>query len=139
MVAVASAAVVFNVVLGLCLHGACCTGLPHGHSHGHGHSAHTRLIEEPDSDHVHVHPKASPGQDDQFSVLFLVPTGTLLPLLSSVCHKWVYFRQCSGSGIRCLFNPGIRNRFFPDLGSRIPNPYFLSVLTIFWVKRSIIL
>jgi hypothetical protein len=71
MVAVASAAVVFNVVLGLCLHGACCTGLPHGHSHGHGHSAHTRLIEEPDSDHVHVHPKASPGQVDQFSVLFL--------------------------------------------------------------------
>ncbi len=70
MVAVASAAVVFNVVLGLCLHGACCTGLPHGHSHGHGHTAHTRLIEEPDSDLVHVHPKASPGQDDPFSVLF---------------------------------------------------------------------
>jgi hypothetical protein len=32
--------------------------------------------------------------------------------------------QCcgSGSGIRCLFDPGIRNRFFS--GSRIPNPYF---------------
>jgi hypothetical protein len=35
MVAVASAAVVFNVILGLCLHGACCTGLPH---HGHSHA-----------------------------------------------------------------------------------------------------
>jgi hypothetical protein len=34
--------------------------------------------------------------------------------------------QCSGSGsgIRCLFDPWIRNRFFPDPGSRIPKPYF---------------
>jgi hypothetical protein len=83
MVAVASAAVVFNVVLGLCLHGACCTGLPHGHSHGHGHSAHTRLIEEPDSEHVHVHPKASQGQVDQFSVLFLFYVTT------SVSGQWI--------------------------------------------------
>ncbi len=32
----------------------------------------------------------------------------------------------SGSGIRCLFDTwiGIRDRFFPDPGSRIPNPYF---------------
>ncbi len=35
-------------------------------------------------------------------------------------------QQCcgSGSGILCLFDPGIWNRFFPDLESRIPNPYF---------------
>ncbi len=39
---------------------------------------------------------------------------------------------------RCLFDPGIRNRFFriPDLGSRIPNPYFWE---FFWVKSSIVL
>jgi hypothetical protein len=87
MVAVASAAVVFNVVLGLCLHGACCTGLPHGHSHGHGHTAHTRLIEEPDSDHVHVHPKASPGQVDQFSVMFLFYVTTSVSDLESGSRK----------------------------------------------------
>jgi hypothetical protein len=28
--------------------------------------------------------------------------------------------QCCGSGIRCLFDPGIRNRFFS--GSRISDP-----------------
>jgi hypothetical protein len=27
-----------------------------------------------------------------------------------------------GSGIRCLFDPWIRDRFFPDPGSRIPDP-----------------
>jgi|LakMenE01Jun11ns_1017448.scaffolds.fasta_scaffold7608472_1 hypothetical protein len=29
-----------------------------------------------------------------------------------------------GSGIKCIFNPGsgIRNRFFPDPGYRIPDP-----------------
>ncbi len=36
------------------------------------------------------------------------------------------YNQCcgSGSGIRCLFDPWtrIRNRFFPDPGSRIPDP-----------------
>jgi hypothetical protein len=37
--------------------------------------------------------------------------------------------QCcgSGSGIRCLFDPGIWNRFFPDPVSRIPKPYFLEL------------
>jgi hypothetical protein len=29
-----------------------------------------------------------------------------------------------GSGIRCLFDPWIRDGFFPDPGSPIPNPYF---------------
>ncbi len=45
--------------------------------------------------------------------------------------------QCygSGSGIRCLFDPGIRNRFFPDPGSRIPNPYFLELSDNFWGKK----
>jgi hypothetical protein len=47
-------------------------------------------------------------------------------------------KQGCGSGIRCFFDPWIRvpdpenvfsrsrirNRFIPDLGSRIPNPYF---------------
>jgi hypothetical protein len=32
--------------------------------------------------------------------------------------------QCCRSGIRCLSDPWIRNRFFPDPVSRIPNPYF---------------
>ncbi len=34
------------------------------------------------------------------------------------------YRQCCGSGIQCFLTPGsgIRNRFFPDPGSRIPDP-----------------
>jgi hypothetical protein len=45
--------------------------------------------------------------------------------------------QCCGSGIRCLFDPWIRNRFFPDPGSQ---PHiFESLVTIFWAKSSIIL
>jgi hypothetical protein len=49
-----------------------------------------------------------------------------------------------GSGIRCLFDPWIRNRFFQDPGSRISDPgsqthTFESLVTIFWVKSSIIL
>jgi hypothetical protein len=52
--------------------------------------------------------------------------------------------QCcgSGSGIRCLFDPGpgsgIRNRFFfqiPDLGSRILTPYFLELSDKFLGKK----
>jgi hypothetical protein len=31
---------------------------------------------------------------------------------------------------------GIRNRFFPDPGSRIPTPYFLELSEKFWVKSS---
>ena len=59
MVAVASAAVVFNVILGLCLHGTCCTGLPHGHSHG----GHTRLAEEGEhGEAVNIHAKERPGR-----------------------------------------------------------------------------
>ncbi len=47
--------------------------------------------------------------------------------------------QCcrSGSGIRCFFDPGIRNRFFPDPGSQ--THLFESLVKIFWVKTSIIL
>ncbi len=46
-------------------------------------------------------------------------------------------RQCCGSwsGIRCLFYPGIRDRFFPDPGSRIPNPYFLELSKNFFGKN----
>jgi hypothetical protein len=47
--------------------------------------------------------------------------------------------QCcgSGSGIQCLFDPWIRirERFFPDPGSRIPNPYFLQLLDNFLGKK----
>ncbi len=52
--------------------------------------------------------------------------------------------QCCGSGygIRCLFDPwirdpGIRNRCFPDPGSQTHT--FESLVTIFWAKSSIIL
>ncbi len=57
------------------------------------------------------------------------------------CTKFNSFFQCCGSrsGIRCLFDPWILNMFFPDSGSRIPNPYIESLMTIFWVKSSIIL
>jgi hypothetical protein len=30
---------------------------------------------------------------------------------------------------------GIRNRFFPDLGSRIPRPYFLELFDNFFGKK----
>jgi hypothetical protein len=46
-------------------------------------------------------------------------------------------RQCCGSGIQCLFDPGpgfgIRNRFFS--GSRIPTPYFLELSDKFLGKK----
>ncbi len=49
--------------------------------------------------------------------------------------------QCcgSGSGIRCLFDPWIRDPewVFPDPGSQ--THIFESLLTIIWVKSSIIL
>ncbi len=43
--------------------------------------------------------------------------------------------QCCGSGIRCFFDPGIRNRFFPDPGSRITNPYFWELSDNFLNKK----
>ncbi len=47
--------------------------------------------------------------------------------------------QCCGSGSGAFLTPGsgIRNRFFPNLGS-LPH-IFENLLTIFWVKSSIIL
>ncbi len=33
------------------------------------------------------------------------------------------------------FDPWIQDRFFPDPGSRIPNPYFEILATIFWGKK----
>jgi hypothetical protein len=41
----------------------------------------------------------------------------------------------SGSGIRCLFDPGIRNRFFPDPVSQTHT--FESLVKNFWVKTSL--
>jgi hypothetical protein len=41
----------------------------------------------------------------------------------------------SGSGIRCLFDPWIRDRLFPDPGSRIPNPYFRELSDNFLDKK----
>jgi hypothetical protein len=42
-----------------------------------------------------------------------------------------------GSVTRCLFDPWtrIRNRFFPDPRSRIPNPYFLELSDKFLGKK----
>ena len=48
MVAVASVAVVFNITLGLCLHGVCLSGFTGFHGHSHGRSGHGHLVEEGD-------------------------------------------------------------------------------------------
>ncbi len=56
-------------------------------------------------------------------------------------HVLSVLKQCCGSGIRCLFDPGNRNRFYPDPVSRIldPKPIFWELSDNFWVKRFIIL
>ena len=41
---VAGCAVVFNIILGLVLHGLC--NIPHSHSHGHGHSHSHKHLEK---------------------------------------------------------------------------------------------
>ncbi len=57
-----------------------------------------------------------------------------------------YWNLCCGSwsGIRCFLTPGsgIRNRFFQDFGTRIPepgswipNPYFWELSDNFWSKK----
>ncbi len=50
-------------------------------------------------------------------------------------------RQCcgSGSGIRCLFNPGIGKKSRSESGMNIPDHIFESLETIFWVKNTEIL
>jgi hypothetical protein len=45
--------------------------------------------------------------------------------------------QCSGSGIWCFFDPGIRNSFTLDPGSQ--THIFESLVTVFLIKSSIIL
>ncbi len=47
--------------------------------------------------------------------------------------------QCCGSGIRCFVDPWIRESFFPDLGSRISNPYIWELSKILWVINTLIL
>ena len=44
-----------------------------------------------------------------------------------------------GSGIRCFFDPWIRDGFFPDPRSRIPDPdhCFVSLFTKFFCKNSL--
>jgi hypothetical protein len=44
----------------------------------------------------------------------------------------------SGSVNQCFFDPGIRDMFFPDLGSRIPAHISESLVTV-WVKSTVIL
>jgi hypothetical protein len=72
-------------------------------------------------------------QDTHNNFRFLVHSGasrSVLPHVDTTAHgsvpgggkREVHPIQWCGSGIRCLFDPGIRNRFFS--GSRIPNPYF---------------
>jgi cation diffusion facilitator family transporter len=56
MIAVAAAAVVFNILLGLCLNGTCLPGLTGGEGvgfHGHSHGGHTRMIDEEGDVEVH--------------------------------------------------------------------------------------
>ncbi len=62
--------------------------------------------------------------------------GTLDNQVRKACVQYCCDGQCCGSGIRCLKDSGIRNRFF-----RIPdrNPYFCELGDNFWVKSSIIL
>jgi hypothetical protein len=48
----------------------------------------------------------------------------------------------SGSGVRCFFDPWIRDMFIPDPGSWIPDSRpitYESFVTIFWIKSTIIL
>ncbi len=54
-------------------------------------------------------------------------------------HRRVPWAQCceSGSEIRCILDPWIRDGFFPDPGSQ--THIFESLVTIFWVQSSIIL
>ncbi len=53
--------------------------------------------------------------------------------VGSACGFSIVLISCGSGrvrGIRCLFDPGsgIRNRFFPDPGSRIPNLYFWELI-----------
>jgi hypothetical protein len=50
------------------------------------------------------------------NIFFSVPGLGFARCFCDPCGPAVYF-QCCGSGIRCLFDPGIRNRFL-----RIPDP-----------------
>jgi hypothetical protein len=43
-------------------------------------------------------------------------------------------RHCCGSGIQCLFDPGIRDGEKSESGTTIPDLIFKSLQTIFWVK-----
>jgi hypothetical protein len=61
--------------------------------------------------------------------------------LKENCMKYYTLTQCSGTGIRYLFDPWIRDPGWvknqdPDPGSgmNIPDHIFESLETIFWVK-----
>jgi hypothetical protein len=74
----------------------------------------------------------------------LHPFLTQLPdfLLCLPPNKGKHFSSVSdpdpGFGIRCLFYPGsgIRNRYFPDPGSLIPNLYFWELVAFKGPKKS---
>ena len=90
MMGVAGAAVVFNIILGLCLHGVC--QLPHGHSHGgggghHGHLEHGQEEGE----------EGAPGKHINIRAALIHVLGDLLQsvgvLISSILIK-VFGKSC---------------------------------------------
>ncbi len=86
-----------------------------------------------------------------FLSFLVVPILLYVRISSTVPQRrqsgWLSLQQCcgSGSGIRCLFDPWIRDRFFldrvPEPGSRIPDPkqVFLRANYIFLDKKSSII
>eukprot|EP00088_Acartia_fossae_P009871 TRINITY_DN14853_c0_g1_i2.p1 TRINITY_DN14853_c0_g1~~TRINITY_DN14853_c0_g1_i2.p1 ORF type:complete len:370 (-),score=87.80 TRINITY_DN14853_c0_g1_i2:1285-2337(-) len=66
MMAVAAVAVVFNIVLGLCLNGMCFPGLEGGALvHGHSHGAHSRLREDTD---VEIQSENAPRSEKHINI-----------------------------------------------------------------------
>ena len=87
MLGVASAAVLFNITLGLCLHGICCSSLSglHGHSHG----GHDRLQEEGDVEVEHAHSHGI-SLFHQFKIIYsLITPPTPTPILKELFSPFI--------------------------------------------------
>ncbi len=71
---------------------------------------------------------------------FPAPRQHISGLLGSVFSSRGYIR-CSGSGIRCLFDPWIRDgkKIKIRIRDEHPGSYFQELKTIFWVKNTLIL